>query len=501
MRTYLEDGQPILAVKSELYFGFQIRRVKELQNVQIHFSKYRPANYGTITGLLMHMMRHIPHSPAPQMDYLKDALRDLHFMKKMDKFGTFFLHDLDLQKAFLPDIAQADTDECLLAMSRLTSLKQIKDKRDMVAMVVENEEPTEQFPIGNAPTWDEIALTMAHNPKLLMSKWAWDHKWATGSTAGHLFLQFTTDYFLTLSTEVVNDAHLPKPKDLKGAMELWTLPSLMALLKDVSFKPSNHGLLGKVPGRRNPSFKDMVDLFFPGPDVNIRENSVWRPFLTRGYIREFHQTIHSMTEDDISSLLRALGRIFGRIQCLPNAVTCTQKSCGRLWEQWDGGIRMLTNPVFYKIEMVGKAKRKGTARGKQVKAGKAIIEARLDEQHRNIPFNEGRLKARQVKKARKRETKRRTGKKNNYRKPPVKKQKTPVPISEESDSQEADRSSDENFPDVPSVRVLRTRVIVSEEEEEEEEEEIDELEAEEMDEVEEELDHMDVDDEDDYMDL
>jgi hypothetical protein len=126
--------------------------------------------------------------------------------------------------------------------------------------------------------------------------------------------------------------------------------------------------------------------------------------------------------------------------------------------------------------------------------------ARLDEQHRSIPFNEGRLKARQAKKAQKRETKRRTGKKNNYRKLPVKRQKTLILISEESDSQEADRSSDENFPDVPSVRVLRTRVIVSEEEEEEEEE-IDELEAEEMDEVEEELDHMDVDDEDDYMDL
>ena len=157
---------------------------------------------------------------------------------------------------------------------------------------------------------------------------------------------------------------------------------------------------------------------------------------------------------------------------------------------------MLTNPIFYKIEMVGKAKRTGTARGKQVKAGKAIIEARLDEQHRNIPFNEGRLKARQAKKARRRETKRRTGK---NRKPPVKRAKIPVPISEESHSQEADRSSDENFPDVPSVRVLRTRVIVSEEEEEEEE--IDELEDEEMDEVEDELDHMDVDDEDDYMDF
>ncbi|KIM79874.1 hypothetical protein PILCRDRAFT_790708 [Piloderma croceum F 1598] len=288
-----------------------------------HITKANLDNKDAVNSL---MMRHIPYSPALQTDYLKDTLRDLHFKKKIDKFGTFFLHDLDLEKAFLPDIAQADTDECLLAMSHVKSLKQIREKRATVTTVAVNEEGP-----------------MEH-PKLLMSKWAWDHKCATRSTAGRLLLQFTTDYFLMLSMEVMNDVHLPKPKDLKGAMELWIVPSLMALLKDVSFKPSNH-------------------------------------------------------EDDVSSLLRALGRIFGRIQCLPNAVTCTQRSCGRLWEQSDGGIRMLTNPVFYKIEIVGKAKRKGTAQGKQVKAGKVIIKARLDEQHRNIPFNEGRLKARQVKKA------------------------------------------------------------------------------------------------------
>jgi hypothetical protein len=498
MRTYLEDREPILAVKSELYFGFQIRRVKELKNVQIHFSRYRPANYGTITSVLMHMLRHIPHSPAAQTGYLRDALRDLHFDKVMDKFGSFFLHDLDLENVILPEVAQTDTDECLLAMSRLTSLKQIKEKRAMVTTVVDNEEPTEQFPIGNAPTWDEIASAMARNPNLLMSEWAWNEKWATSSTAGRLFLQFTIDYFITLSSEVMKDVDLPKPKDLEGAMECWTVRSLVALLKDVSFKPSNHGLLGNVPGRRNPSFKDMMHIFFPVPEFNIHERSVWHPFLTKGYIREFHQTIDPMTEDESSSLLRALGRIFGRIQCLPNAVAGTAKACGRLWEQSDGGVRMLTNPVFYKIEMVGKAKRKATARGRQVKAGKAIIEARLDEQHRNVPFDEGRLKARQVKKARKRETKRRSGKKNNYRKPPVKmRQESPI----SSSGEEADRSSDENFPDAPSVRVLRRRAVVLEEEEDEEEDQIDELEAEEMDEVEEELDHMDVDDEDDYMDF
>ena len=45
---------------------------------------------------------------------------------------------------------------------------------------------------------------------------------------------------------------------------------------------------------------------------------------------------------------------------MPNAVACTQKACGRLWEQFDGGVRMLTNPIFYKIEKVGKARRKAT---------------------------------------------------------------------------------------------------------------------------------------------
>ena len=266
--------------------------------------------------------------------------------------------------------------------------------------VVENEQPTEQFPIGNAPTWEEITSTMACNPKLLMSEWVWDENWTTRSTVGHLFVQFTTDYFLTLSMDAIRNSEFPKPKDLKSAMELWSVSALTTLLNDVSFKPSNHGLLGNVSGRRNPSFKDMVHLFFPIPEFNIWKNSVWHPLLAKGYIKEFHRTLYPMTKNESSSLLLALAKIFCRIQCLPNAVACTEKACGRLWEQFEGGIRMLTNPIFYKKEVVGKAKRKGTARGKQVKAGKAIIEARLDEEHRHIPFNEGRLKARQVKKAR-----------------------------------------------------------------------------------------------------
>src|SRR5258705_5461998 len=116
-------------------------------------SMYRLANYGTITGLLMHMLCNMPHSPVAQTSYLRDALRDFHFDMVMDRFGTFFLHELDLEKVVLPDITKEDTVECLLAMSHVKSLKQIKDKRILVVTpVVDDEGHTYPFLIGYATT-------------------------------------------------------------------------------------------------------------------------------------------------------------------------------------------------------------------------------------------------------------------------------------------------------------------------------------------------------------
>ena len=157
MGSYLEMGDPILAVKSDVYFRFQIRHMKELQNAQIHLSQYRPANYGTIMALLMHMLRNIPHSPVARTGYLRDALRDVHYDKVMDEFGTFFLHELDLEKAVLLQIEEQDTDECVLAMGQLKSVAKIKEKRAMEEAVMAIEEPTVQFPvnpdIGPCVTW------------------------------------------------------------------------------------------------------------------------------------------------------------------------------------------------------------------------------------------------------------------------------------------------------------------------------------------------------------
>ena len=67
----------------------------------------------------------------------------------------------------------------------------------------------------------------------------------------------------------------------------------------------------------------------------------------------------------------------------------------------------------------------------------------MDDEHRQIPFDEGRPKARQVRKACKRKTKRRSDKKDNYRKPPQSKKgpSTLEEVHEENSEDLADRSS------------------------------------------------------------
>jgi hypothetical protein len=121
---------------------------------------------------------------------------------------------------------------------------------------------TEQFLIGNAPFWADICSTIAHNPTLLVRDWVWGSNWSNlQKTAGRMFFDFTVNFFLTLAPDALKTGQYPKPNGLEEAMKLWTVKSLLDTLKDVAFKPSNHGLKGKVNGKHNVSFKDMVHFF------------------------------------------------------------------------------------------------------------------------------------------------------------------------------------------------------------------------------------------------
>jgi len=58
-------------------------------------------NLGGVTGEGIHTTRHVTHSPQTSVDYLKAALVEVSFDKVMERFGTFFLQDLDLEHAHI----------------------------------------------------------------------------------------------------------------------------------------------------------------------------------------------------------------------------------------------------------------------------------------------------------------------------------------------------------------------------------------------------------------
>jgi hypothetical protein len=163
----------------------------------------------------MHMKRHILHSSQASAGYLKAALVKVSFNKVMKRFGTFFLQDLDLEHAHMPMIVEKDDVECLAAMSRNNSLTCIKkERRTTMIETTGVDEPTEQFPIGNAPSWNKIVFTIEQHPTLLISEWIWNDKWGSKSTAARLFVDFTIDYFLTLSSDALTPLGFSKLKDL-----------------------------------------------------------------------------------------------------------------------------------------------------------------------------------------------------------------------------------------------------------------------------------------------
>ena len=193
MNTYLEEF-PLLCVRSADFFEFQERRMLELSNVQFHMAKHRSENYGTVTSLLMHLMRLVDHSPIPMAPYLRDALMDSHYDQVVERFGMFFLHELDLEHGTIGGIDKEDSPECKFAMSKTA----LASKRPISKKLFANTDPTAQFPLGNAPTWTDIVHILHHEPIKLMREWIWDPNWDYDPVVSGLFVNFTTHYWLTI---------------------------------------------------------------------------------------------------------------------------------------------------------------------------------------------------------------------------------------------------------------------------------------------------------------
>jgi hypothetical protein len=453
MHDYLVS-EPFICVKSDTFFRFTQRRMLELRNVQMHLSVRPPLNFGTITSLLMHLIRYVCHSPIPKAGYLRDALVDVQFGPVCERFGMFFLHGLDLEGYIVDCIVEEDSPECLVAMSR----DQRKPKKISLP-AVENSEPTEQFPIGHAPTWKELAMAVQRDPRSMLRAWVWDPDWESNSDASRLFIHFTEQFWVTVHQQQLVSGRTtsrPKPKTLEEAMAVWTRPHLQQTLNSCDFIARNSGLEGRFTGKRHPGFVDLLVLFFPLEPDDINPKSAWYQFFQFGYLKEYYDIVGDLSEDGLQDFRQKLMEIFGALQCLPKVTAVSAKSAGKLWTRSRNGMEILTNPIFYKIEQIGKATRSLTQidRSVRTKATKAAIQKSLSHMTGNIPdvnpLKEGKKQRMAVKARRERMG---TARKNK-RKPPVRKPKERYPTLSRPNTPKA-RAPTSPIPSSDTLRILQ----------------------------------------------
>ena len=473
MKRYLEE-KPFICIPSETYFSFTKRRLKEGQNVLLHLARYRPSNFGISTGILMHIIRHVCHSPVAKQKYLRDALRDIRFQEVMSDYGMFFLHDLDLDRHCIDEIPSEDPDECKMAMSI-----DGKVPKPVEITPAPNSQPTGLYPLGDMPAWSEVKVFIGRSAGVSMNKWVWDLEWdEENALAAQLFIRFTREYFATLKLEWLR-ADAPNPICLHDAMKAWTVEEIGTTLTSCWFIASNHGLKGKFTGARTQSFRENALGFFP-PDSTAYENSSWAPFIQHGYMGEYFQRVEDLGDEEHQTLMDDVCDIFGRLQCLPVITTPSQRSKGKVWTSSQDGIHLLTNPIFYKLKGIGSAPRTLTgsavARLPRVKASDVVINRRFIEMHGgSINTDDGeRRNARRVAKVR---TARLSTRTKNRRQPPTKRGGNSRSLPEESEAESSGMEEDELEEDE-----VEDELEVDEDESEEDESEEDESEVDELDE-------------------
>jgi hypothetical protein len=349
--------------------------------------RLQPPNYGIISGILMHLIRCVSTCPAVIPTYVRKALQDLRFEAIGNRFGMFFMHDLDLVQGTLEGIDAKDDSRVEYAMRAVT-----RRRRQEKSIGQANPPPSSDrellYPYGETPTWPTIADAIRTTPNVLMRPWAWQETWSQHRLAARLFVQMTVDIWLTVAGDTLL-IQPPHPDTLEEAMQTWTVTSIQEIFMNPSFVASNASLQGGK-GKKHILFDDMAAIFFPPRGKVFAQKSVWRPLAEKGYIKEFYRVTEQFSTEQLGNLNNALRILFRHVQCLPPALACGNgRKMGRIWKSTRGMVELVTNSRYYRVIRIGThaQKRKYTGR---VKASNAVISARLDEEHRGIPYGRGR---------------------------------------------------------------------------------------------------------------
>jgi hypothetical protein len=187
-----------------------------MANMQDRLSRFRnrPGNYGSLTCILTHIIQHVGITPVVKDPVLRELLTELRFDGISNRFGCFFLHDLDITNGRLTTIPEEDHHDLLKAMG-VTRTHQRRERTPV----------EEMLPSQDAITWRDLRILLnRRSPITPIKRFIWDPIWFTYAAAQELFCRFTYEYWLVHKPKTFRPL-IGVPTTLKGAMEVWTLES------------------------------------------------------------------------------------------------------------------------------------------------------------------------------------------------------------------------------------------------------------------------------------
>ncbi|KAF9234754.1 hypothetical protein BU15DRAFT_36660, partial [Melanogaster broomeanus] len=351
-QRYLKS-QPMLWMSSATWFDFLARRFRELQRTQICLRRIEPSNMGLLTGILCNMIRSISSTPIILDFHVRESMALLRFSQVCERFGMFFLFDLDLESTpNLPDIQEWDDAEVMRLVGGNSNDRRTASKP--IWPVLPSLDDQETFPIGERPTWQAVIKAISDAPWTLMRAWRWDSRLIhLQPVVGKLFTDFTCQMWLFLNKHWLADSsNVPGPACLEEAMTCWTVETVYRSVTACAFEACNANLPGALPrGRPQTPFSGRVAIFFPLPEDPYHVRSPWKVFRIKpGYLWQFHELMQDRDEEERFHILDRLGEIFSNLQCLPTSMATSKKVVGKPWViSKHGKVQFITNPVFYKI--------------------------------------------------------------------------------------------------------------------------------------------------------
>ena len=363
----------------------------ELLNIQLHLAVLRPPNYGILSGIILHLMRHVIVNSRTTHTFIQDAFRDLCFIPIMERFGMFFLHQLNIKAGTLKEISQEDTPDVIHAYGKSLKKSLAPPPRPHQVTAANH---AQMYPWGPKPSWPRVQQLLDTEKAAFIQKWEFSPESMEVSKLQSelLFVQFTCDLWLSLADGFAAPGVLPKPKTLAEALCSWAVSSVQDILgaDGCRFLASADGLTGKIPPNLKRSFSESRQIFFPHPTVEIPQKSIWFPYTTgTHYISTYHHYLKTWDEEEVQDLHNDLDHIFSHLQCLPSS-TMSNKSNHSIWTSSMGKVVFVSNPKYYQIQEIGAhaMRTNDGKRSKQAQASLAVLEQQLQEQKGGVTKEE-----------------------------------------------------------------------------------------------------------------